>query len=120
MRSAAAQKLAAHGTFWPWGLRDAPSSLPSVRRRVSSRAIRSRFASRCVVAEYLSLPRLRLGAYDAHRRRVVALRSLFGRVRRPRPEKRWRFYSLCLAATLAHRLGAEKHTGMIQDAARVF
>ena len=79
---------------------------PYGRRRVSSRAIRGRSASRCVVSGYRSLPRSRPSASDANRRRAVALRSLFDRVRRPRPVKRRRFCSLIIAAALSHRLAS--------------
>ena len=55
-----------------------------------------------------SWPRLRLGASDANRRRAVALRSLFVRIHRPRPEMWWRF---CSPRPALSRLAAESLGG---------
>ena len=67
------------------GSRSTSSSFPPRERRVSSRAIRRRSATHGFVAGYRSSPCLRLATSAAHRRRPVPLRSLLGRVPRPRP-----------------------------------
>ena len=67
------------------GSRSSPSSFPPGERCGSSLAIRRRFATHGFVAGYRSSPCLRLATSAAHRRRPVPLRSLLGRVPRPRP-----------------------------------
>ena len=106
MRSAAAPKLAAHGTFWPWGVYTAVHRIPSGKTASTPASRIGESGADASSRDTAPSPASRFSAPAANRVRVLPLRSLFASATPPRPEKRWRFCSLRFAATLEHRLGA--------------
>ena len=111
MRSAAAPKLAAHGTFWPWGVCAAAHRIPSGKAASTPASRIGESGADASSRNTAPSPASRFATLVANRVRVFPLRSLFASTATPRPKKRWRFCSLYIAAMLAHRLGAKRRNG---------